>query len=238
VDRLSPIERRPPHQWLTDLEIRARDDRPFVYLNMVASVDGRATIEGRAHQLGSDTDTLLLTELRTLADAVLIGGGTLRAEGYARLVANVDRVARRTAAGRPPTPTAVLISRGLDLPWDAGLFGAADQPVLIYTDADHAPPKTAAPVEVVRGADPAAALRDLRARGVRALLCEGGPTLNRALLAAGVVDELFLTLSPLLAGNKDAPRIVEGEDLPAPARLHLEWVLHHDDELYLRYRIR
>ena len=71
---------------------------------------------------------------------------------------------------------------------------------------------------------------------MRALLCEGGPTLNRALLAAGVVDELFLTLSPLLTGNTDAPRIVEGEDLPAPVRLRLEWVLHHDDELYLRYR--
>ena len=72
---------------------------------------------------------------------------------------------------------------------------------------------------------------------MRALLCEGGPTLNRALLAAGVVDELFLTLSPLLAGNADAPRIVEGEDLPHPAALQLAWVLRHGDELYLRYRL-
>ncbi len=218
--------------------MEARADRPFTYLNMVASVDGRAAIEGRSHALGSETDTLLLTELRTRADAVLIGSGTLRAEGYGRLVRNADRVARRAAAGRTPTPTAVLISRGLDLPWDAGLFQAADQPVIVYTDADRDPPPTEAPVEVVRTADPAAALADLRARGVGALLCEGGPTLNRALLAAGLVDELFLTLSPLLAGNASAPRIVEGEDLPAPARLSLAWVLHHDDELYLRYVIR
>ncbi len=237
MDRLTPTHTRAPHEFLADVEVRDHADRPFVYLNMVASVDGRATIEGRAHQLGSDTDTLLLTELRTLADAVLIGSGTLRAEGYGRLVANPDRVARRAAANRPPTPTAVLLSRGLDLPWEAGLFQAADQPVIVYTGAEHDPPETAAPVEVVRLADPRAALRDLRARGIRALLCEGGPTLNRALLAAGVVDELFLTLSPLLVGNKAAPRIVEGDDLPAPARLHLEWVLHHDDELYLRYRV-
>jgi riboflavin biosynthesis pyrimidine reductase len=240
VDRLSPTERRTPHEWLAGVQIRAHATRPFLFLNMIASVDGRAAIEGRSHQLGSATDTLLLTELRTLADAVLIGSGTLRAEGYGRLVGNADRVARRQAAGRAPTPTAVLLSRGLELPWDAGLFQAADQPVVVYTGASGAPPRTAAPLEVVhlRDPSPAAALADLKARGIGALLCEGGPTLNRALLAAGVVDELFLTLSPLLAGNTEAPRIVEGADLPAPARLDLRWVLHHDDELYLRYAIR
>jgi riboflavin biosynthesis pyrimidine reductase len=133
----------------------------------------------------------------------------------------------------------VVISRSLDLPWDAGLFAAAGQPVLVYTGSDADAPAVAADLEVVRLGDPspAAALADLRARGVRALLCEGGPTLNRALLAAGLVDELFLTLSPLLAGNADAPRIVEGEDLPDPLTMELAWVLRHGDELYLRYRL-
>jgi riboflavin-specific deaminase-like protein len=242
LDRLHPTEPRPPHEWLAAVrpQERAPEQRPFVYLNMVASADGRAAVGGRTQALGSETDTLLLAELRTLADAVLIGSGTLRAEGYGRLVGNPERVARRDAAGRPPTPTAVLLSRSLDLPWDAGLFAAAGQPVLVYTGSDADPPDVAAPLELVRLPEctPEAALRELRARGVRALLCEGGPTLNRALLAAGLVDELFLTLSPLLAGNAEAPRIVEGEDLPEPLGLTLEWVLHHDDELYLRYRIR
>jgi riboflavin biosynthesis pyrimidine reductase len=241
-DRLAPGSARLPHEWLAEVQPQARapDDRPFVFLNMVASVDGRATLGGRTNTLGSAADTLLLTELRALADAVLIGSGTLRAEGYARLVANPERVARRTAAGQPETPTAVLLSRSLDLPWDAGLFAAADQPVLLYTGSDAAVPPVAAPMEIVRLADPApaAALADLRGRGVRALLCEGGPTLNRALLAGDLVDELFLTLSPLLAGNAEAPRIVEGEDLPAPAGLALEWVLHHEGELFLRYGVR
>ena len=242
LDRLRPTEPRPPHEWLAELRPhdRAPEHRPFVYLNVVSSVDGRAAIEGRSQRLGSETDTLLLTELRTLADAVLIGTGTLRAEGYGRLVGNPERVARREAAGRSPTPTAVLLSRSLDVRWDAGLFAAADQPVLVYTEADTQAPATAAPLELIRLPErtPEAALRDLRGRGVRALLCEGGPTLNGALLAAGLVDELFLTLSPLLAGNAEAPRIVEGEDLPEPLGLTLEWVLHHDDELYLRYRLR
>jgi riboflavin-specific deaminase-like protein len=242
LDRLRPTEPRPPHEWLAELRPheRAPEDRPFVFLNMVESVDGRAAIGGHSHALGSETDTLLLGELRTLADAVLIGSGTLRAEGYGRLVGNPERVARREAAGRAPTPPAVLLSRSLDLPWDAGLFAAAGQPVLICTGSDADPPDVAAPLELIRLADPspAAALRELRGRGIRALLCEGGPTLNRALLAAGLVDELFLTLSPLLAGNAEAPRIVEGADLPEPLGLALEWVLHDDDELYLRYRIR
>ena len=228
LERLDATGARPPHEWLAELRPaeRAPADRPFVYLNMVSTVDGRATIGGRSRALGSDADTLLLTELRALADAVLIGSGTLRAEGYGRLVGDPGRIARRVAAGRPETPTAVLISRSLDLPWDAGLFAAADQPVIVYTRADApAPPDVAAPLELVRlpEATPAAALADLRARGVRALLCEGGPTLNRALLAAGLVDELFLTLAPQLAGNADALRIVEGDDLPrhgrAPARM-------------------
>ena len=207
---------------------------------MVTSADGRAAIDGRSHALGSDTDTLLLTELRTLADAVLIGTGTLRAEGYGRIVGNAERVARREAAGlardahRGPALALARPARGT-----RACSPPPASPCIAYTGSDAEPPDVAADLEVVRLEDPspAAALADLRARGVRALLCEGGPTLNRALLAAGVVDELFLTLSPLLAGNADAPRIVEGEDLPDPAALQLAWVLRHGDELYLRYRL-
>jgi riboflavin-specific deaminase-like protein len=242
LDRLRPTEPRPPHEWLAEFrpQEHAPEDRPYVFLNMVATADGRAAIGGRSRALGSETDTLLLGELRTLADAVLIGSGTLRAEGYGRLVGNPERVARREAAGRAPTPPAVLLSRSLDLPWDAGLFAAAEQPVLVYTGNEADLPQVAASLELIRLADPSpgAALRELRNRGIRALLCEGGPTLNRALLAGGLVDELFLTLSPLLAGSAAAPRIVEGADLPEPLGLALEWVLQHDDELYLRYRIR
>jgi riboflavin-specific deaminase-like protein len=241
-ERLSGGDAQAPHEWLAELrpDERAPEDRPFVFLNMVESADGRAAIDGRAQALGSEADTLMLTELRTIADAVLIGSGTLRAEGYGRLVGDPGRVARREAAGRPPTPVAVLLSHSLDLPWSAGLFGAPGQPVVIYTSSDATPPAVAAELEVVRleRLSPDAALRDLRARGVRALLCEGGPRLNRSLLAAGLVDELFLTITPLLAGNAVAPRIVEGRDLEAPVALALEWVLRHDDELYLRYGIR
>ena len=99
----------------------------------------------------------MLLSLRAVADAVLIGPGTVRAEGYGRLVG---------PSGAPPPPPAVLISRRFDIPWEAGLFAAADQPVIVYTPAERRePPDVAAPVEVVRLREctPAAALADLRA---------------------------------------------------------------------------
>jgi riboflavin-specific deaminase-like protein len=241
-DRLDGGEARPAHEWLTELRPgeRAPDDRPFLYLNMVASADGRASVEGRTAGLGSEADTRLLTELRAVAQAVLIGTGTIRVEGYGRLVRNAERIARREAAGMAATPTAVLISRSFDIPWGAPLFEAADQPVIVYTGASGEPPDVDAPVDVVRLDDPAprAVMADLRARGVRSLLCEGGPTLNSALLEADVVDELFLTISPQLAGEDGAPRIVEGEGLPEPVGLALAWVLRQGEEIYLRYKVR
>ena len=216
---------------------RAPAGRPFVFANLVAALDGRAALDGSTRELSGATDLELLLELRVLADAVLVGTGTLRAEGYGRLVRSEERRARRVAAGLAAEPPAVVVARGLDVPWDAGLFAASEQPVLVYTGVDGAAPAVAAPVEVVRLADPspAAVLADLRRRGVRALLCEGGPRLFGALLAGGLVDELFLTLAPLLTGEPGAPRVVEGDRLRSPARARLEWVLRAGDELYLRY---
>jgi riboflavin biosynthesis pyrimidine reductase len=187
---------------------------------MVASLDGRAAVGGSSRPLGGEWDLRLLLALRASAEAILVGPGTVRAEGYGRL----------------PCP-AVLVSRSFDLPWEAGLFAAPDQSVLVYTDARGEPPDVAAAVEVVRPGGLAAVLADLRARGVSSVLCEGGPTLNRALLAEGLVDELFLTLSPLVTGDDAQPAIVAGGALPAPVRLALRAVATADGELYLRYAV-
>jgi riboflavin biosynthesis pyrimidine reductase len=111
--------------------------------------------------------------------------------------------------------------------------------VIVYTGVEGAAPDVAAPVEIVRLEipSPAAALADLRARGVRALACEGGPVLFGALLADGLADELFLTLVPLLTGEDGATRIIEGGDLPEHARAEPLWVLRAGHELYLRYAL-
>ena len=215
----------------------APDGRPYLFMNFVESADGRATREGSSRALGSDADLGMLLALRTIADAVLVGPGTIRVEGYGRLCGD-ERRARRAAAGQAPDPPLVIFSRRFDVPWDASLFEAAEQPVLIYTAVPGAVPDVAAPVEVVllEPYTSAAALADLRARGVRALLSEGGPTLFRGLLADGLVDELFLTLSPEIVGGEER-RLIPGPPLDPVIEMSLEWVLEADGELFLRYRL-
>lgn len=236
--RLTPGAAGEAHELLAEVAPRERApaDRPFVYVNFVASVDGRATVDGRAGGLGLPGDLEMLLELRALADAVLIGAGTLRAESYARLLGREDRRARREAAGRPGDPLAVIVSRSGDVPWEAGLFQAPEQPVLVYADAE-APDDLPAPVEVVPGRPLADVLADLRSRGVRALGSEGGPRLLRSLVEERLIDELFLTVTPVLTGDPDAIRITEGPELPTHARLTLEWVLEREGELFLRYAV-
>jgi riboflavin biosynthesis pyrimidine reductase len=163
---------------------RPHDERPFVAMNFVATVDGRATIAGRSGPIGSDVDTAMLAGLRTRFDAVMIGAGTMRVERYGEL-------------GRP----LIVVESGPE-GW----------------------------VDLV------ALLRSLREKGIRALLCEGGPRLHGQLQAKGLVDELFLTIAPKLAGG-EAPRIIEGE-LPSVAELELAWLLEEDGELFARYRRR
>ncbi len=231
----------PLHELLAEVRPRERApaDRPFVYVNMIETLDGHAAIDGRSAALGDAADLEMLLELRALADAVLIGTGTLRAEGYARLVRSPERRARRVAAGLSEDPPAVLISRRFEIPWEAGLFAAPEQPVVIYTRVDGDVPDVPAPVEVVRLEDPrpAAVLADLRARGVGALLCEGGPTLLRALLAAGLTDELFLTIAPVLSGDDAEPGITAGGPFPAPLEAELLWVRQAGSQLLLRYAV-
>jgi riboflavin-specific deaminase-like protein len=215
-----------------------REERPLVAMNFVATVDGRATIEGRSGPIGSETDTRMLARLRTCFDAVMIGAGTMRVERYGRVVQNEKRRERRERLGLSPDPLMVIVSGRLDLPWDAPLFTEASGEVLIFTSSEAEPPETATPVEIVRhegAVNLTEALRHLRReRGVRALLSEGGPHLHDQLQADGLVDDLFLTIAPKLSGG-EAPRIVEGP-LPGVVELELLWLLEEQGELFARYR--
>jgi riboflavin-specific deaminase-like protein len=217
----------------------SHEERPLVAMNFVATVDGRATIAGVSGPIGSATDTAMLAGLRTRFDAVMIGAGTMRAERYGRLVKKQQTQERRQQLGLQPEPLMVIVSGRLDLPWDAPLFTEGGQ-ILVFTASEAEPPEVAASLEIVRHqsfVDIVAALRHLRReRGIRALLCEGGPGLHGELEGGGLVDDLFLTIAPKLSGG-EAPRIVEG-DLPAVAELELAWLLEEDGELFARYRRR
>ena len=215
-------------------------ERPYVALNMVATVDGRASVAGRTAPISSVADRQLFHALRTRVDAILVGAGTLRAERYGRMVRDPHRREQRAAAGLAADPLAIVVSGRLDLPPDLPLLADASSRVVIVTASDGWLPEGAADVSYLRcdPVDLAGALARVREEhGVRSILCEGGPGLNASLLAAGLVDELFLTTVPKLAGGAGALTIVGAAPLEEPLGARLRWLLERDGELFARYRV-
>ena len=217
------------------LEPPSHEGRPHVGLNFVMTADGRVSYEGRA-EIGSRTDRELMFHLRSLAGAVMIGAGTLRVDPFAP-----------STKGREPQPMAIVVSRSGELPLENRFFRHPG-PRLVATTARASPAAVAmlraagADVEIFgeTEVDLAGLLSAVRDRGTRFLLCEGGPTLAGQLLAAELVDELFLTHATLITAEPDARRLFEG-GLTPPGTVRVERVSLHvspDGERYERSRLR
>lgn len=223
-----------------DLASRAPAGRPYVVLNMVSTLDGKAVVEGTTRSLGGEADRLLFHGLRTQADAIMAGAGTVRLERYGRAVRSDELTARREAEGLDPNPPLVVVSGRLDLPPDLPVLQDPEARVIIATGAGHELEGVQARVEYLRTGDDLplllAKLRD--EHGIRSILSEGGPTLNSFMLTAGLVDELFLSLSPQLVGGAHALTIVAGRELPDPCEAELISLLESDGELFSRWKIR
>ena len=216
---------------------KPHEDRPRVAVNMITTLDGRASISGRSKELGSNADTEHLLGLRNRFDAVMIGGGTMRAERYGRIITRPEARQNREVAGLDPDPLAVIIIGDLNRHFSAPLFTDGNGRVLTVTHKKTAP-ETETPVELVTSEgliDVVSVLAHLRREEkIRALLCEGGPHLFGQLVAADLVDDLFLTVAPVATGG-DAPRILEA-NLPHQAEFTLEGLLEADGDLFCRYR--
>jgi riboflavin biosynthesis pyrimidine reductase len=186
---------------------KAPPDRPYLVLNMVSSLDGKATIDWRTKGLSTELDRQLFHRLRTQADAIMVGAGTIRAERYGRMAKSDELRDARVEEGLEPDPLAVVISAEV-----------------IYERT---------------GDDLQLLMSRLREQhGVRSIVCEGGPTLNSYLLVAGVVDELWLTLNPKVAGGAAALTIVAGEELVDPTELEPVSVAEGDGDLFTRWRVK
>ncbi|MCK2217458.1 pyrimidine reductase family protein [Actinomadura sp. ATCC 31491] len=214
------------------------EGRPWLRLNMVASADGAAWLKGRSGGLSTSGDKRVFQVLRGLADVILAGAATVRTEGYGPVRPRESWAALR--AGRPDVPPIAVVSRSLDLDPEHELFtDAGISRTIVITCAaapkerrDHLAGRCDLLVAGEESVDLRAAVAGLRERGLGRVLCEGGPRLNAQLSAAGLVDELCLTISPLLVGG-GAARIQNGE--PAQVGLDLVQVLEEEGALFCRY---
>jgi riboflavin biosynthesis pyrimidine reductase len=219
----------------------ARDaaGRPRTIGVMVQSADGHVTVEGRSGGLGGPEDRAVFRARRARADGLLVGAGTLNGERYSTTLDPPHR-ASRLAQGLPAEPVLATVTRSFALDEDLPLLHEDLTQAVVYTETEPPFDLDGERVDVVRldEATPAAALRDLASRGLRTVNCEGGPGLLAALVRDDLVDELVITLSPLLVGGEDALTMLRGdlgEDVPRELALRGVW--RGGDVLFLHYHL-
>jgi riboflavin biosynthesis pyrimidine reductase len=217
-------------------------DRPGVRLNMIASVDGATAVEGRSGTLGGAADHAVFFAMRSAADVVLVAAGTVRAEGYGPAELSAETQDARQRRGQMPVPPIAVVSRTCNLDWQTPFFTAARVRPIIVTVSEapeHQRSRASDVADVViageRDVDLRRALDAIGERGARAVLAEGGPSLNAQLAGGGLLDELCLTLSPSMVGG-DSRRIVTGPALDPRSTLELRSVCEDDGFLFLRYQ--
>jgi riboflavin biosynthesis pyrimidine reductase len=210
-------------------------------VNMVSSIDGAAAIDGRVGTLSGPADGALLHELRTLCDVLLVGAGTIRAEGYAPLRLTDEEQQRRTRAGMQPVPRLAVVTRALELDLTAPVFTEATARPLLFV-SDGAPSSrrdeaaSVADVVVAGQGDVglSSVISELARMGLPRILSEGGPQVLASMYAHDLVDELCLAVAPMVAAGGGL-RITAGPALEPPRTMRLAHVLEHDGFLFLRY---
>ena len=218
--------------------------RPWLMINMIASTDGAVAVDGTSGALGNPADEAVFSAVRACADWIVAAAGTVRAERYGLPRPGAESRRARRAAGRADRPRLAVVSASLDLDPDLPLFAdqrpGDDLPVILT--GRTAPPEAVArlePVaEVVRldsaRPQPGEILAELDRRGARVVLSEGGPSFNAQLADAGVIDELCLSIAPLVAGGS-SPRIVHGSLRTVPLNMSIDHLLEASDTLFVRY---
>lgn len=220
----------------------ARDwvDQGGIRANMIASSDGAAAASGLSAGLQTPGDNRVFAVLRDLADVVLVGSTTAHVEGYRPVQLSDGQLARRREHGLGPQLPIALVTRSLKVDLSAPLF-AGNRPLVVTCSSSDVDARAALAERadlLVCGDDDIdyrLVRRELAERGLLRVLCEGGPRILGRVMSAGEVDELCLTVSPLVAGP-GARRIVDGEAWPrGPRQMRLVGVLEEDGALFLRY---
>jgi riboflavin biosynthesis pyrimidine reductase len=222
----------------------------WIRANMVVTVDGRAqAADGLTADISSPEDKRVFGWLRASADAVLVGAGTVRDEGYHALRPRDSLQETRAALGQQPAPVLAIVTASASLdpqsdPFTAPSLSPGTQRPLILTTESATPERLAAlePIAdiAICGADsvdPVRARQELMQRGMQRVVCEGGPRLLGELLSSGMIDELDLTISPLLLGQATTGLLTPTGSGTPPLRLTLAHVLEAQSTLLLRYLV-
>lgn len=229
---------------LADAYAYPPEETSWLRANMVSTLDGAAQHDGRSHPISNDTDMRIFGTLRAVADVVVVGAETVRQEGYRPARAREAFAERRAAAGQTVAPAIAVVSASLALDFSLPLFTSPLVPTLVVTGAAAPADRVAAAekagaVVVVAGegtaVEPERVAPALAGRGLTRLLTEGGPRLLGQFVAAGALDELCLTVSPMLTAG-DAQRIAWGSAVAVPDRFVLASVLEEAGFLFTRYR--
>lgn len=212
--------------------------RPWIMANMVASVDGAYSLSGVSGALSSAADREIFHTLRAAADVILVAAGTTRAEKYRRPSTTEALLPARRAAGLADAPRLVVISRSLSIPADQPfLVGDGPEPLVMHpasSDTSHVPDGVELRAVGSDSVDLVEAMHSLGEDGAMVVLCEGGPTLLGQLQSLDLLDELFLSVSPVLAGGDRTGILGHADEHPVPQRLHRLW--EAEDSLFLTYR--
>jgi riboflavin-specific deaminase-like protein len=223
--------------------------RPYTVGNFVVSLDGHTTLDGQSRKLSDAGDRELFRALREHADAVLVGPGTLAAERYTRMLKEPERRARRLAAALSAEPLLATVTRSCRLPLDIPVFGEPEAQIVVFSPTPPDTDKLAATVIHNPHVELSSVLQILHHdHGIRTLVCEGGPQLFGALIRAHLIDELFVTIAPLIVGGQPDHGVVSGiaDSASDPANsqreglieLELVGALERSGTLFLRYRLR
>jgi riboflavin biosynthesis pyrimidine reductase len=219
-------------------------DAPLVRVNMISSLDGAISVEGRSGALGGAADRKVFTTLRGLADVIVVGAGTMRAEQYGPARLDDATVKQRLARGQVEQPPIAVVSRSAQFDFSNPFFTEAKSAPLLVTTSARASSlarEAGSRADVLAvGAeqvDLMVLVAELADRGYRSVLVEGGPGLNGDLVRAGVVDELCLSVSPRIVSG-DGPRIFAGPPIMPPIEPTVLHVLEEDGFLFTRMTVR
>jgi riboflavin biosynthesis pyrimidine reductase len=216
---------------------REANDRPWVMVNMISSLDGGTSVDGKSSGLGDEDDFAMFQAFRTVPDVILVGASTVTAEDYSPVSLDPARRARRAEMGRAEAPTLAIVSGRLSIDPEAKVFSDPDSKPLIITGTEADPSKLmmlgdAADVVILQQLDPPTILGQLGA--AQTVLLEGGPSLNGQFAAAGLIDEVNLSLAPVLIAGGSS-RITRGAELKFPQRMLVDRVLYGDRLMFIRY---